>query len=324
MRRHSGKAVPFPSVGAHRTSSFEGDHLGGTIIRLFTAPPELDPFSQAAIEAANPALGVFQNAREVLAMAENARRMPSRQSEYENLVLNRRVVVENPFISPDVWKSCNASPGELESCGEVFGGLDLSSVADLTALVLIGFREGKWRVLPQFWLPREGLEEKAVRDKVPYDLWMQQGLLHTTPGRVVSYEFAAMELRRVFTKYNIKKIGFDRWGMQFFRPWLNKAGFSDEFIKTRFEEFGQGVKSMSPAMRDLEEIILAGKLAHGGHPVLSMCMSNCAIVLDDVGNRKPSKKKSTGRIDGAVGLIMAIGVAPSKSAPTVDISTLIV
>jgi phage terminase large subunit-like protein len=298
-------------------------HDPHTIIRLFTAPPELDPFAEETIKLANPAFGTFQNSREVLAMAENARRMPARQSEFENLVLNRRVVVENPFIAPDIWKRCNAAPGSLEGV-PVYGGLDLSSVSDLTALVLIGWRDGKWRVHPTFWAPAEGLEQRAQHDHVPYDLWARQGFLQTTPGRTISYEFVAMYLRSMFSRYDIRKLGFDRWNFKHFRPWLEKAGFNDAFITDRFVEFGQGMQSMSPALRELEQIVLDGQLAHGDHPVLSMCAANTVLVLDDAGNRKPSKRKSTGRIDGMVGLIMAVGVAPLKGAPKIDIEAMIV
>ena len=79
---------------------------------------------------------------------------------------------------------------------------------------------------------------------------------------------------------------------------------------------------MSPALRDLEQVLLEGNLVHGGHPVLSMCVSHTVIALDDAGNRKPSKRKSTAKIDGLVALTMAIGVAPLQVRP-IDIEALI-
>jgi len=85
---------------------------------------------------------------------------------------------------------------------------------------------------------------------------------------------------------------------------------------------GAGVASMSPALRDLEQVLLEGELAHGDHPVLTMCVSHTLITLDDAGNRKPSKRKSSGRIDGLVALTMAIGVAPLQPKP-IDIEALI-
>jgi phage terminase large subunit-like protein len=204
----------------------------------------------------------------------------------------------------------------------LYGGLDLSEVADLTALVLIGWRDGKWRVHPTFWLPSEGLAEKSTADRVPYDLWAERGYLQTTPGRTVAYEFVADHLRGLFRHYNIIKIGFDRWNMRHLQPWLLKAGFTEQFVKEHFVEFGQGVASMSPALRDLEQVILERQLAHGDHPVLNMCANNTVVVLDDAGNRKPSKKRSVGRIDGIVALAMAIGVAPLRPS-VIDVRALI-
>jgi phage terminase large subunit-like protein len=123
-------------------------------------------------------------------------------------------------------------------------------------------------------------------------------------------------------RYYVAKIGFDRWNFRHLKPWLLQAGFSEQALNEQWVEFGQGMQSMSPALRDLEQCILDGKLAHGGHPVLNWNVNNTVIVLDDAGNRKPSKKKSTGRIDGLVALAMAIGVAPLR-APAFDARALI-
>jgi phage terminase large subunit-like protein len=297
------------------------EHDPRTVIKLHTAPPELDPFDEATIRLANPAYGTFLNPREVLDMAAAARRMPARQAEFENLILNRRVEATNAFISREAWKACDTEPGPLDGL-TLYGGLDLSEVADLTALVLVGKRDGKWRVQSTFWLPSEGLLERANTDHVPYDLWRSRGYLQTTPGKTVSYEFVATYLRELFNRYNIAKIGFDRWNFRHLKPWLLQAGFSEQTLKDRWVEFGQGVQSMSPALRDLEQVILDGQLAHGGHPILNMCVGNTVIVLDDAGNRKPSKRRSTGRIDGLVALTMAIGVAPLRP-PVIDVEALI-
>jgi phage terminase large subunit-like protein len=293
-----------------------------TVVKLFTAPVDLDPFDEATIALANPALGTFLNTQEVLAMARNAKRMPAREAEYRNLILNQRVEATNMFVAPGVWKACGAPVGSLGGL-TLYGGLDLSEVADLTALVLIGWRDGKWHVQPTFWLPSEGLSEKTTADRLPYDLWRAQGFLQTTPGRTVAYEHVANHLRGLFGHYNIAKIGFDRWNMRHFLPWLLKAGLSEQFVKEHFVEFGQGMQSMSPALRDLEQVLLEGQVAHGDHPVLSMCASNTVIAVDDAGNRKPSKKRSVGRIDGMVALAMAIGVAPLKAEPVIDVQALI-
>src|SRR5262249_32574218 len=171
----------------------------------------------------------------------------------------------------------------------VYGGLDLSEVADLTALVLIGWNGQKWLVHPTFWLPSEGLGGRSTADRVPYDTWRGRGFLQVTPGRSGSDQFGAEHLHDLFRRYNIAKIAFDRWNMRHFMPWLLEAGFSEQFIKDHFVEFGQGVASMSPALRDLEQVILERQLAHGDHPILNMCANNTVVALDDAGNRNPRR-----------------------------------
>lgn len=285
-------------------------HDPRVVVSLYTAPPDDDPFDRKTIEKANPALGDFLNETEVMAMAEDARRMPSRESEFRNLVLNQRVEASSPFISKSLWQSCGAEPVPFDADTPLYGGLDLSEVNDLTALVLIGKTDEVWSVQPTFWLPADGLAERSRKDRVQYDVWHKMGLLQTVPGKSIDYQFIAEHLFELDQDYTLRKIAFDRWNFRHLKPWLIKAGFSEERIEDCFEEFGQGFQSMSPALRELEGDILNAKLAHGNHPVLTMCAANAVVQSDPSGNRKLAKNKSSGRIDGMVALAMAKGVAP--------------
>jgi phage terminase large subunit-like protein len=298
-------------------------HDPRVVLSLYTADEKLDPFSEEAIVQANPAFRQFMNADEVLAMAEDARRMPSREAEYRNLVLNQRVEVHSPFVSRGLWESCIGEVVEDFKGLPVYGGLDLSETSDLTALVLIAWANGHWNVKPTFWLPSGGLREKAQKDRVPYDVWERDRFLETTPGRSVEYEYVAEYLRGVFDDLDIRSIAFDRWNFRHLKPWLENAGFSETELE-RFVEFGQGFQSMSPALRDLESAILQGKLLHSNHPVLNMCAANAVVQTDPAGNRKLSKVKSRGRIDGMVALAMAMSVAAThEDEPVLDIEAMI-
>jgi phage terminase large subunit-like protein len=291
-------------------------HDPTTVLRLNTAPEEADAFDEDTIRLANPAYDVFMNQREVLSMAADAKRMPAREAAFRNLVLNQRVEAEEPFLSRGLWAACGAEPADLTG-REVYAGLDLSEVSDLTALVLLGRDPvgGTWSARPTFWLPSEGLAEKSKRDREAYDVWALRGLLETTPGPTVSYEYVAAYLfREVFAKHKVVKLAFDRWNFRHLKPWLLTAGFSEHTIAERFVEFGQGTQSMSPALRALEEMVLGRKLRHGNHPVLAMCAANSVVEGNDASNRKLSKKRSSGRIDGMVALVMAVGVAPLSPA----------
>jgi phage terminase large subunit-like protein len=294
-------------------------------VELYTAPLDSDPFSEESIRAANPHFDDFMNKEEVLRQASDAKRMPSAEAGYRNLILNQRVESRSPFVTRSVWQENGAAPRELEDGAEVFGGLDLSSVSDLTALTLISeskepigrkYVDGRldsdvkpWDVYPTFWLPENGLAEKSRADRVPYDLWQQQGFLMTTPGASIEYEFIAAHLREVFDRYNVRALAFDRYNMKFLKPWLERAGFTGDEL-SRFIEWGQGFVGMSPAIREFESLLLARKLRHGNHPVLAMCASNATVVKDPAENRKFVKGKATGRIDGMVALAMSVGVMP--------------
>ena len=283
---------------------------------LHTAPLECDPFSDESIRLANPHFDVFMNCEEVRRQAEEAKRMPSREAAYRNLILNQRVEARNPFVTRATWESCGALPDEIHG-KRVYAGLDLSSVSDLTALVCVS---DAGDVQPTFWLPEDGLPEKSRADRVPYDLWAREGWLETTPGKSIEYEFIAHKLRELFDACDVQALAFDRYNMRFLKPYLERAGFTEPELE-RFIEFGQGFVSMSPALRELESMILTGKLKHGKHPVLSMCAANATVVQDAAENRKFVKAKASGRIDGMVALAMAVGVMPNapEDQPNYDV-----
>jgi phage terminase large subunit-like protein len=277
-------------------------------VRIYEAPMDADPFSEEAIRAANPNYDDFMNKDEVRRQAEEARRMPSREPAFRNLVLNQRVESKSPFISRSVWDENGATPASLKG-QKVYGGLDLASVSDLCGLVLLS---AAGDIHATCWLPEEGLAEKSRVDRVPYDMWAKQGHLQTTPGRAVEYEFIAEYLRGVFDEYTIERMAFDRYNMKFLKPWLERVGFTEKELE-KFVEFGQGFISMSPALRAMESKLLAKKYKHGKHPVLSMCAANATIVMDPAGNRKFVKSRATGRIDLMVALAMAEGVMPNTA-----------
>jgi phage terminase large subunit-like protein len=176
--------------------------------------------------------------------------------------------------------------------------------------VPIAMIDQAWETKPTFWLPKIGLAEKSRADRVPYDLWASQGLIQTPDAKAIEYEFVAEWIFGFVMHHNVRKIAFDRWGMKYLRPWLLKAGFTEEQLDELFVEFGQGFQSMSPALRDLESLLLNEKLRHANNPVLTMCAANAVVTTDPAGGRKLNKAKAAGRIDGMVALTMAVGSAP--------------
>ncbi|KKL87230.1 hypothetical protein LCGC14_1936800 [marine sediment metagenome] len=272
------------------------------VVKLYTAPVDDPAFSVKTIRKANPAYGDFLNAEEVRRQAAAARRMPAREAAYRNLVLNQRINTLSPFIAPAVWKACGNMPAEEAFInGKVGIGLDLSARHDLTALVYCAEYKGEYHVRSEFFVPLDGLEERGKRDRVPYDLWHQQGLLYACPGASVDYEPVALRLCELCDDYDVVSINFDRWRIDVLERELERHG-----AELPLAPFGQGYKDMAPAMDAMESVILNECMRHGNNPVLTMCSANAVVDIDPAGNRKLNKAKSTGRIDGMVALLMAI------------------
>lgn len=286
-------------------------HDPRVVLSLYSAELNADPFCEATVRQANPAFGDFQNAAEVMAMAEDARRMPAREAEFRNLVLNQRVQAHNPFVSRSVWESCGEAPAPFGT-ELVSAGLDLSARADLTACVLIFERDNLTHVHPYFWMPEQGLVERSRRDRAPYDLWVEQGFIRTTPGGSVDYEYVVADLADIFSDVKLARVAFDRWRMDVFKKELERAG-----LNWPMEEHGQGFKDMAPALDALEAELLNGRLRHGMHPVLTMCAANAVVTRDPAGSRKLDKQKANGRIDGMVALAMAVS-RRAEAQPSID------
>lgn len=273
------------------------------VCHLYAAPESCDLMDESAWNAANPALGLFRSLPDLREQMIQAQRMPSMENSARNLLLNQRVSTESPFVSPDVWKSCGGDALVLPEGVPVYAGLDLSARTDLTALVLVGKVGDVWRVIPHFWTPAQGLQERAKRDRAPYDTWHRQGFIHTTPGATVDYEHVAHDMAGILDGLNVQAIAYDRWRIDLLRKELDKIG-----AELPLMEWGQGYKDMAPALDALEAELLNRRIAHGNHPVLTMCAANAVVTKDPTGARKLDKSRATGRIDGMQALAMAMGV----------------
>ncbi len=278
------------------------------VCHLYAAPEGCELLDAEAWQAANPALGLFRSLDDLREQMTQAQRMPSMENSARNLLLNQRVSTDAPFVSPGVWKSCGDSP-KVDSDGPVFAGLDLSKRTDLTALVIVGKVDDVWQVWPYFWTPSEGLADRARRDRAPYVEWHRAGLLRTTPGATVDYAYVAEEMAEIFEGLEVQGVAFDRWRMDVMLKELAALEVNLPMLP-----WGQGFKDMAPALDYLESELLNGRIAHGMHPVLTMCAANATTVQDSAGNRKLDKSKTTGRIDGLQAMAQAMGLAARMEA----------
>lgn len=283
------------------------------VCHVYEAPKDCALDDPKAWKAANPALGVFRDLKDVELQAAKAVRMPADEPKFRNLILNQRVEATAPFVSRSVWMDCGGEVGNPAGY-EVYMGLDLSARADLTALVLVWRdEESIWHVRPYVWTPEGTIFDRAKRDRAPYDLWHAQGHLFATPGSSVDYDFVAATVMELISTLNVRQVAFDRWRIDQFKQSMQRAGATDEDLG-KLVAFGQGFISMAPALDALEASLLERRVRHGAHPVLTMCAANAVVVKDAAGNRKLDKSKATGRIDAMQALAMAMGAAAAHLA----------
>jgi len=271
---------------------------------VYAVPEDADAFDPENWPLANPALGKFRSASELKQEADRARRMPTFEPSFRNLYLNQRVDAEPKAINPAEWEMCGGAIDLAALEGRpCYGGLDLSSTRDLSALALY-FPEDDGALLVSVWCPKDNMAEREETDRVPYRTWAHQGLIEPTPGRAIDKRFIASRLAEAKSRYDLRGIAFDRWGMADFRALLNVEG-----IELPLTDWGQGYRDMGPAVDAFEIAMLERKLRHGMHPVLRWSAGNLVYEMDPAGARKPSKNRSIDRIDPMVSTIMAIGLA---------------
>jgi phage terminase large subunit-like protein len=266
---------------------------------LFEADEADDWKDPATWAKAHPGYGVTISHDYFAAECAKAQATPGYENSFRRLLLNQWTEQDSRWLAMDAWDGCRGELPALEHA-EAWAGLDLASTTDITALVLAIPHGDKLVLVPHFWIPEERIRDRVRRDRVPYDVWVRDGLITATPGAVTDYDRIRDDVQRIAERYRIREIAFDRW---------NATQLSTQLAGDGFEMvgFGQGFASMSAPAKELERRIVGRELIHDGNPVLRWMVANVTVSQDPAGNLKPDKAKSTERIDGVVAACMAIG-----------------
>lgn len=265
---------------------------------IFEADPGDDWTLPATWRKAHPGIDVSVPESYIAAECEKAKQIPSYENNFKRLFLNLWTEQATRWLSSEQWDRCESEMPDLEG-RECFGGLDLASTTDLAALAL-AFPIGKMvHLLVFFWCPQEGIAKRARTDAVPYETWGREGFITPTPGPTIDYQYIREAINSLASKYKIKSIAYDPWNATTLVKELRDDGVP-------MIEMRQGFVSMNQPTKEFERRVIAGELNHGGNPVLRWMADNVVVDSDPAGNLKPTKQKSTDRIDGIVASIMAI------------------
>lgn len=267
---------------------------------IFAADRDDDPFSEATWFKANPNLGVSKRLEYMKTEAEKARNNPAYLNTFKRLELNIWTDQDILWMPLHIWDKCAVRTYRLEDFAgyEGYAGLDLASKEDMTsvALVVPSLIDG---VVHYFTFMRYFIPKAKLVDSDTYKGFYAEGLLNVTEGEVTDYAFVEKEIEALHERVFIREVAFDRWNASQTSISLDQKGFT-------MVPFGQGFASMSNPTKELMGYVLEGRLHHMGHKVLRWNMTNATVEQNAAGDIKLSKRKSSGKIDGAVSLVMAL------------------
>lgn len=273
---------------------------------IFGAPPTAATDGtwelEATWQAANPGYGRSVRREYLKKEAGKARHSAAALNRFLRLHLGIPQDALSSWVEIGAYDRSASLVDEADLAGaRCYGGLDLSSSLDLSALVLVFPDDANEvvDVVARFWTPADRLEQRSTKDRADYGAWRDAGFLTATPGETINLDFVELEILELLHRHDLRALGFDPWGSLQLRSHLEEAGAPIFDVR-------QGFASLSPPMKLAEALIYERRLRHGGNPVLRFCISNTTVALDPAGNIKPDRKRSRSRIDGTLGLLMAL------------------
>lgn len=283
----------------------DGYHDEHTIAFIYELDNRKEWIEESCWKKANPGLGTIKNLDALRAKVEKAKQNPAL---VKNLVCKEFNIRET---SSEAWMTFeqlnNMETFNLEDLKPRYGigGVDLSSTTDLTNATVIFMvpNDSRIYVLQMYWLPEDLLEQRAREDKIPYDLWYEQGLLRLCPGNKIHYKFVTEWFLEVQNELDIYlfKCGYDSWSATYFVEEMTNI-----FGKTVMEPVVQGKKTLSSPMKSLGADLSKKLVIYNNNPILKWCLTNTSVDVDKNDNIQPCKGNlGTRRIDGTAGLLNA-------------------
>jgi phage terminase large subunit-like protein len=269
---------------------------------IYEAPQDADPFSPDTWAVANPNLGVSVRMDYFQKMAAEAKVLPTSEIAFKQLHLNQWISAFDGWLTDTDWMASAGDVSFEELRGEpCYGGLDLASVSDVTALVLVFPRDdGSMKVVTRFFVSSAAVEQRRGKTGASYDQFVSRGELIVTDGNSTDYDVLLREILQLCEVFDVRSIAFDRWNSSALVQKLVEAGVD-------MDPFGQGFASMTQPIREMEILVKKKLLHHGGNAMLRWMVSNIQTKYDEAMNVKFVKNKSGDKIDGVVALAMAIG-----------------
>lgn len=283
----------------------DGYHDEHTIAFIYELDSRKEWTDEKCWKKANPGLGTIKNLEALRLKVNKAMNDPM---QVKNTVCKEFNIRET---SSEAWLTFeqlnNTETFDLKELKPRYGigGVDLSSTTDLTnatVIFMVPYDERIY-VKQMYWLPEDLLESRVREDKIPYDIWYDQGLLRLCPGNKIHYKYVTEWFQEVQDELDIYlyKCGYDSWSATYFVEEMTNI-----FGKAVMEPVIQGKKTLSSPMKSLGADLSKKLVVYDNHPILKWCLANTSVDIDKNDNIQPCKGNlGTRRIDGMAGLLDA-------------------
>jgi phage terminase large subunit-like protein len=286
-----------------------------TLVVFFGIGDDDDWTDETVWRKANPSLGLTPTLDYLRTEFHKAQGKPAAEAVFQCYHLNRWIDQVSTWLPKSKWRACTKDAASWKTLYETHKGrrgflsCDVSSTRDITAMVLVlppDEDHPDWVIIPRFWIPEATLDDRAKEDnRVDWKKWVADGALETTPGDFVDQNFVMKAILQAGSDFAIELFGYDTWNAGKLIADLQDEGMDPDIMV----EMRQGHGTLCAPTKELERLVFAGRIEHGGHPVLAWMAGHCTVRFDVNLNYVPDKKNSLDKIDGIQAAVMGIGLA---------------
>lgn len=250
---------------------------------------------------ANPGLGTIKKIDDLETKVERAKNNPKDISGVLTKDFNIRDTISSAWLTFDDLNNTETFDiADFKNCYAI-GGADLSITTDLTAATLLLMDKDTHKICihQMYWLPRDSFEKRVQQDKIPYDKWLQRGLLRLCNGNSINYADVTAWFNEMLNDYGITPL------------WIYYDSYSAKYWVEEMEQHGfkmvrciQGARTLSLPMQQMGADLQSKKINYNNSPMLKWCLTNTGIETDRNGNIVPVKNQAAKqRIDGMASML---------------------
>ena len=248
---------------------------------------------------ANPNLDITIKSDYLRQQLNKAKNNPALQTSVYTKLFNMWLSSSESWIPMDyIFKSQKKWEYKDFEDSYAYFGVDLGATSDLTAISLLINQEDKFYIRNYYFVPEETLKTNPNREK--YKLWKKLGFLNVTSGNVTDYERITTKIQEITEQIQITQVSYDQWNATQWAISMTNLGYN-------LQPFSQSIGSMNRPTKELERLIMSGKIVLYPNPIDVFCFQNCVPKYDLNDNLKITKESWNQKIDGVVAMINALG-----------------